>query len=315
MKESRMIRIRGLLYLVGSLLLFFLLLLFTTDSISLSAFLKPVPHSPRLLKLDVQTKLNNENISADDPEVLRVLRQLYLVSPSKEAYNLSFPDDPNPSMGQAQRIDFILKRKVNGFFIECGALDGEVRSNTLFFERDRGWKGILIEADPSNYEKLLFKHRKAFLSPACLAPTSYPTAVSFQQQANQGHIIGSVDNPSGNVELGDIVKVQCFPLYSYLMALNTSTVDYFSLDVEGAELSVLKTIPWDKVDIKVGPVPCQLCCLTKLLHQTLSVEFIHDHEGKEAIREYMTSKGYYVHSEVTHVNWLANDFIFVKNGL
>jgi hypothetical protein len=27
-------------------------------------------------------------------------------------------------------------------------------------------------------------------------------------------------------------------------------VDYFSLDVEGAELDVLRTLPWDKVDIR-----------------------------------------------------------------
>ena len=27
-------------------------------------------------------------------------------------------------------------------------------------------------------------------------------------------------------------------------------IDYFSLDVEGAELAILKTIPWEKVDIK-----------------------------------------------------------------
>lgn len=56
-----------------------------------------------------------------------------------------------------------------------------------------------------------------------------------------------------------------------------------------------------------------LISLVLLSFQTLSVEFIHDHEGKEAIQTYMLSKGYYVHSEVTHYNWLANDFIFVKN--
>ena len=28
-------------------------------------------------------------------------------------------------------------------------------------------------------------------------------------------------------------------------------VDFFSLDIEGAELVVLKTIPWDKVNIKL----------------------------------------------------------------
>ena len=29
-------------------------------------------------------------------------------------------------------------------------------------------------------------------------------------------------------------------------------VDYFSLDVEGSELDILKTIPFDRVDIKVS---------------------------------------------------------------
>jgi hypothetical protein len=45
--------------------------------------------------------------------------------------------------------------------------------------------------------------------------------------------------------------MQCFPLYSILMAVGNPTVDLFSLDIEGAEFQVLKTVPWDKVDIKV----------------------------------------------------------------
>lgn len=48
-----------------------------------------------------------------------------------------------------------------------------------------------------------------------------------------------------------MVNVQCFPLYTYLLALNKTVIDYFSLDVEGSELNVLKTIPFDKIDIKV----------------------------------------------------------------
>lgn len=47
------------------------------------------------------------------------------------------------------------------------------------------------------------------------------------------------------------IRMQCFPLYSILLALGNPTVDLFSLDIEGAELQVLKTVPWDKVDIKV----------------------------------------------------------------
>ncbi len=50
----------------------------------------------------------------------------------------------------------------------------------------------------------------------------------------------------------EYVKVQCMPLFSLLTAINVTTVDYFSLDVEGSELKVLKTIPFDKVFIRVS---------------------------------------------------------------
>jgi len=51
-----------------------------------------------------------------------------------------------------------------------------------------------------------------------------------------------------------VVNVQCFPFYTYLLALNVTVIDYFSLDVEGSELNVLKTIPFDKIDIRVSSV-------------------------------------------------------------
>lgn len=46
-------------------------------------------------------------------------------------------------------------------------------------------------------------------------------------------------------------RAQCFPLYTVLLALGNPTVDYLVLDIEGAELQVLRTVPWDKVDIRV----------------------------------------------------------------
>jgi len=48
-----------------------------------------------------------------------------------------------------------------------------------------------------------------------------------------------------------IMTVPCFPLDTILAALNRSTVDYFSLDIEGFELPVLKTIDWTSADIRV----------------------------------------------------------------
>ena len=44
-----------------------------------------------------------------------------------------------------------------------------------------------------------------------------------------------------------VVDVLCLPLFTLLAALDFPTVDFFSLDVEGAELGILQTIPWHQV--------------------------------------------------------------------
>ena len=49
-----------------------------------------------------------------------------------------------------------------------------------------------------------------------------------------------------------VSTVVCLPLYTILLAVGNPIVDFFSLDVEGVELDVLKTIPWDLVHIKVS---------------------------------------------------------------
>ena len=36
------------------------------------------------------------------------------------------------------------------------------------------WEGILIEADPKNFEKVLKKNRKAWSVPACLSTSVNP---------------------------------------------------------------------------------------------------------------------------------------------
>ncbi|KAK7082036.1 hypothetical protein SK128_010803 [Halocaridina rubra] len=82
---------------------------------------------------------------------------------------------------------------------------------------------------------------------------------------------------------------QCFPLYSLLLALDRTRVDFFSLDIEGDELKVLKTIPWDKVQIGL-----------------IEVEVQHVHEGRKDVRHYMESVGF------TFVQDINLDSIFIS---
>ena len=47
------------------------------------------------------------------------------------------------------------------------------------------------------------------------------------------------------------VAVNCFPLNAIMAALGVSHVDYLSLDVEGPELEILRTIDWTRLRIDV----------------------------------------------------------------
>ena len=47
-----------------------------------------------------------------------------------------------------------------------------------------------------------------------------------------------------------ITKSLCLPLFTILNAIGNPVVDYFSLDVEGSELPILRSVPWEKVTIK-----------------------------------------------------------------
>jgi hypothetical protein len=66
-----------------------------------------------------------------------------------------------------------------------------------------------------------------------------------------GSVIEQIDAATSDNSVDGVYAVQCFPLYSILLAVGRTHVDYFSLDVEGSEYKMLKTIPWSKVNIKV----------------------------------------------------------------
>ena len=75
--------------------------------------------------------------------------------------------------------------------------------------------------------------------------------MSASSKVTMSGIIGSNDTQS------DTVEMQCLPLYSLLLSLGNPTVDFLSLDIEGAEFQVLTNIPWESVDIRAISVETQ----------------------------------------------------------
>lgn len=159
----------------------------------------------------------------------------------------------------------VFHEQKKGFFVECSAYDGETSSKTLALESQFEWTGLLIEPDPFVFPKLVFKHRKAWTSDVCLSPDPFPQRLEFLHRvdldpvAKSGLFYKSVDsNNTGNgtgattMDRWRKVQVPCFPIFSMLSTLKVFHIDYLSLDVQGLELQVLKTIPWNMVRIDVS---------------------------------------------------------------
>ena len=74
--------------------------------------------------------------------------------------------------------------------------------------------------------------------------------VTYKKAFNVGKVV-KINKEHKKLKGDNLVDVFCFPLFGVLKAINVTKVDYFSLDVEGNEMDVLRTIPFDNVDITV----------------------------------------------------------------
>ena len=95
----------------------------------------------------------------DDQYLLEQLQATILRPPSTLPYNFSRTDRGELITGQFFQPIYldtvIFKKQVrNGFFIEAGAADFETDSNTILFETQYGWSGLLVEPNPAIYSKV-----------------------------------------------------------------------------------------------------------------------------------------------------------------
>lgn len=182
------------------------------------------------------------------------------------------------------------------FFVEAGAWNGEYLSNTLYLETKHNWTGLLVEANPKAYKQLLGKKRRSFSINACLALNDYPELVDFDGADVFGGIEGGDNNNIGlagarmglDSEHRQAYKVQCFPFKSIWSAMSRPKIDFFSLDVEGAEAPILKNLPWGEIDVELFLIEVA-------------------HGNPDQMIKFMSSKGYKVERKFGTI-----DILFAK---
>lgn len=186
--------------------------------------------------------------------------------PAVGVTDLSPKPNLEPMFYSLNGLDRKLREKIskrNGYFVELGANDGVDQSNTLHFERELGWRGVLIEPIPHRYLECI-RNRSPENKIFCNA------CVSKEYQKEFVRIIYSnlmsvapelcLDlprTPAEHAELG----IQFLPIgersFEFGAVARTLTnvlveagapkiIDLLSLDVEGAERDVLMGLDFDR---------------------------------------------------------------------
>lgn len=140
--------------------------------------------------------------------------------------------------------------KKGGFFVEFGATDGILLSNSWLLERHFGWTGICAEPNPRFFEKLK-RNRHCTLTPACIAGQS-GELLEFVLADEYGGFERNIaiDQHAAKREAyrntGHRITVKTESLHDLLTRLGAPRhIDYLSIDTEGSEYEILSTFPLD----------------------------------------------------------------------
>jgi FkbM family methyltransferase len=156
-----------------------------------------------------------------------------------------------------ENLDNKLQHYLNiegGFFIEAGANDGYRQSNTYYLEKIKGWSGILVEPIPEQYLRCVRLRKKSAVYNCALVSDEYEQEIiqliyaDLMTPVDHAAVLGI--NPSNHAAKGVEVQknvsdnyyfsVPAMRLEEILIIENPPLIDFFSLDVEGFELEVLK---------------------------------------------------------------------------
>lgn len=185
--------------------------------------------------------------------------------------------------------------KTNGTYIEIGAHNGIKCSNTYFFQQ-QGWRGMCIEPITELFEQLQ-KNRndQCICIQGCI--TNFTGQAQFlyvkghcemlsglTQKFDPRHIERIKYEARANGDALELRTVPCYKLNDILYEYGLYHIDYLSIDTEGGELDILKSIDFHTFDIDV-----------------ITVE---DNYGYPEIRVFLEQQGF------TLVTTLEQDLVF-----
>jgi len=156
----------------------------------------------------------------------------------------------------------IFKGFKNGFFVDVGANDGISINNTLYFEKYNNWTGINIEPIKSVFQKLSI-NRPNCININCavsnfngetenICNTGYTEMISGIKDNYDPRHLNRLERENNMMNsTTNIIKINTKKLETILHENNITHINYLSIDVEGAEFEVIKSINFNNVFIDV----------------------------------------------------------------
>jgi FkbM family methyltransferase len=153
-----------------------------------------------------------------------------------------------------------------GRYLEIGGAWGYAGSQTLLFEKCFGWKGVLVEAHPHAFSRMQKSGRNAHMvhAAACTEGRTVHVPAMLRNNRTGVNAVVELTTTDQNTALraskryilsGETLAVPCRELRNVLREAGLDGLDYISVDVQGAELEVLKTL--DLSNIKVVMVEAE----------------------------------------------------------
>lgn len=192
----------------------------------------------------------------------------------------------------AYYIEKIINGKRGGTFLDVGAHDGIQTSNTYALETQLDWTGICIEANPRLAQACMQNRHNSTVIQAAVWSDRRKVNFELPYSGNDflsriGGIACNENYFASDFQQVEVIEMTTYPL-SELLGDNELFFDYFSLDIEGAEIEALKGINWSKT--KFG---------------FIAIEFGHRQSFLTEIINFMKTKGYSLH----RINDFDADFV------
>jgi FkbM family methyltransferase len=189
-----------------------------------------------------------------------------------------------------------------GTYIEMGGFDGKTFSNTYVFHKAADWKGVLVEASPTNYAKMIVNRPNEIANVNAGVCSEERDLHWVNKNGRKGAVSGFVEFAAESFkkqwwteqQIRDATIVRCRTLKSILHEIAVGDqfhFDIFSLDVEGAELEALSSLDFNLVSFGI-----------------ILVESDNHNEPKnKEVKKILTKNGYKYDFDRQNSQWFVNE--------